>query len=63
MERAVTYHCVKCFRTEWIHFSAYMSSSNINSIGQSGMPEDDFASDIEHSIGTIQADDCCLRVT
>ena len=63
MEQAVTYHCVKYFRTEWIFFSAYMPSSNINSIAQSGMLEDDLASDIEHGIGTIHADDSCLRVT
>jgi hypothetical protein len=63
MEQAVTYHCVKYFRTEWIFFSAYMPSSNINSIGQSGMLEDDLVSDIEHSIGTIKADNGYLRVT
>ena len=39
-----------------------MPFSNIDSIGQRGMPKDGLASDFEHDIGAIQADDSCLRV-
>jgi hypothetical protein len=54
---------VKCFRTQGIFLSADMPFSNINSICQRGMPKDVILRDIKHRIGTIQAEDSCLRVT
>ena len=39
-----------------------MPSSNVNAIGQGGMLEDDLASFVEHGIGTVHADNVCLRV-
>jgi hypothetical protein len=63
MEQTVADHGVKCVRSKGICFPAYMPPSNINAIGQGGMPEDGFASDIEHGTGAIRANNPCLRVT
>jgi hypothetical protein len=55
MEQAVTYHSEKCFRTQGIFLSPDMPFSNINSIGQRGMPKDGLLGDIEHRIGKARA--------
>jgi hypothetical protein len=50
MEQVVTHHRVRCFRTQGIYLSADMPFSNINTIGQRGMPKDGLLSDNEHRI-------------